>query len=107
MTLIQKIAAVFERELTKVFEREQKEDGKNGRPNYMKQSILGCRWRAFWGIFVAVIKSFPEMVNILGLSIAVHREEKHNENKTRTIRSLSRKTGLNRSSVKNAGGFWN
>jgi len=78
---------VFERELTAVFKREATD------PKYMNQTILGCRWRAFWGIVVAYHKALPEMVQTLALSIALHRTEKHGDNKTRTIKSLSRSLG--------------
>jgi len=87
MTLIQTIVAIFERELTVVFKREAEDK------TYMNQSVLGCRWRAFWGILVAINKSFPEMVKTLALSIALHRTKHHGDNKTKTIRTLSRSLG--------------
>ena len=87
MTLIQTIVSIFEKELTAVFKREAEDK------SYMNQSILGCRWRAFWGIFVAINKSFPEMVKTLALSIAIHRTKEHGDDKTRTIKSLSRSLG--------------
>jgi hypothetical protein len=84
MNLIDQIVAVFKEALTAVFKREAEEK------NYMKQSIFGCRWRAFWGITVAFIKSIKAMRNILAMAIAKHRTLKHGDDKTRTIRSLTR-----------------
>jgi len=83
MNLIDELVLAFKTALTEVFELEADKT-----KNYMNQSILGCRWRAFWGIFVAVKKS--NIINILALSIAEHRQREHNENKTRTIKSISR-----------------
>ena len=84
MNLIDQLTEVFRKALTAVFKREA-EDKK-----YMNQSILGCRWRAFWGILVAIHKSFSSMVKILALAIAKHRVMKHGDNKSRTITSLTR-----------------
>ena len=83
MNLIDELVLAFKTALTEVFTLEADKT-----KNYMNQSILGCRWRAFWGIFVAVKKS--NIINILALSIAKHRQEKHGENKTRTIKNISR-----------------
>lgn len=83
MNLIDELVLAFKTALTEVFTLEADKT-----KNYMNQTILGCRWRAFWGIFVAVKKS--NIINILALSIAKHRQENHNEDKTRTIKSISR-----------------
>lgn len=99
MTLIDQLTNEFKKSLTVVFEKEANDD-----LNYMNQSILGCRWRAFWGIVVAVKNS--KIISILALSIAVHRKEHHKENKSRVIKKLSRKTGITESNVKGAN-FWN
>ncbi len=90
MNLIDNLVNIFKEGLVYVFEREQREDGKNGNPNYMKQTILGCRWRAFWGIVVAVNKTLPRMVKVLAMAIAKHRTAEHEEDRTRTIQSLKR-----------------
>jgi len=103
MSLIDQIVDVFRIKLTEVFTREA-----DPTKNYMNQTILGCRWRAFWGITVAIHKSFWIMVKILALAIAKHREAKHGENKTRTITSLKR--GMSNEQIEASEGvnvYWN
>lgn len=84
MNLIDSIVEIFRESLTTVFKREANEE------KYMRQTILGTRWRAFWGIFVAVVNAFKPMVRALAYAIAKHRQEAHNEDKTRTLKSISR-----------------
>ena len=96
MNLIDTLVEEFKRSLTQVFNKELVDK------NYMKQTVLGCRWRAFWGITVAVYKS--DMVKILALAIAEHRQKEHGENKTRTINTLSRSVSSSSSRSTN---FWN
>lgn len=103
MTLIEAIVEEFKEALTEVFKREAEDE------KYMKQTILGCRWRAFWGIFVACKKSIIPMTKILALSIAKHREEEpHNEDKSKTISSLTR--SMTDEQIEKSGGkvsWWN
>jgi len=91
MKLYEELGAEFIKSLKAVFEREHEEDGKDGKPNYLKQTILGCRWRAFKGLTIAFIQCLPTIVNMGGLSIAKHRQEVHGDNKTRTISSITKK----------------
>ena len=84
MNLIDQLVNIFKGALTTVFEQEATDS------KYMNQSILGCRWRAFWGIMEACRKSIIPITKVLALSIAKHREEEHGEDKSRTISSLTR-----------------
>ena len=84
MNLVDQLVNIFKGALTAVFEREATDS------KYMNQSVLGCRWRAFWGIMEACRKSIKPMTKVLALSIAKHREKKHGEDKSRTISSLTR-----------------
>lgn len=73
--IVDNIISVIKEEAVKVFTREEKD------PKYMRQSFLGCRWRAFKGILVIFKKSLKRCVNILAYAIAKHRVEKHGEDK--------------------------
>ena len=84
MTLIDSLLQILREEIEAVFLKEKENK------NYMKQTILGCRWRAFWGVLVMLKNAFPRMQKVLAYAIAKHRVEKHNDNKTGTMRSLSR-----------------
>lgn len=101
MTLKESIVAEFMKGLTEVFEKE-----KNSK-YYMNQTILGCRWRAFWGVVVACISAIPDMTKILAMSIAKHRESDHGEDKSRTIRSLTRSMSDEQIKASTSSSFWN
>lgn len=73
--IINSIISVIKEEAVKVFTREDQD------PRYMNQTVLGCRWRAFWGILVIFKNSLKRCVNILAYAIAKHRVEKHGEDK--------------------------
>ena len=82
MKLYEELGQEFTDSLKSVFEREAKE------PKYLRQTILGCRWRAFKGLTIAFVKALPIMVNMGGFAIARHREVEHKEDKTKTIKSI-------------------
>ena len=63
MKLYEELGAEFTKSLESVFEREATE------PKYLRQTILGCRWRAFKGLTIAFIQCLPTMVNMGGLAI--------------------------------------
>jgi len=101
MALVKLLSAEFEKSLTAVFEREQQE------PKYLKQTVLGCRWRAFKGLTIAFLKCLPTMVNLGAYAIAKHRQEEHGEDKTTTIRSIAKKlTGDKIKSVSETNTGW-
>ena len=86
MQLYEELGAEFTKSLESVFEREAKE------PKYLKQTILGCRWRAFKGLTIAFVKALPVMVNMGGLAIAKHRQGyPHGEDRRNYIEKLSKK----------------
>ena len=84
MILCEEIIKIFAAAMRKIFSRENSED------KYMKQTFLGCRFRAFVAIAAAVKESFKPMYKILALAIAKHRTEKHGDSKEKTIATLSR-----------------
>ncbi len=85
MALCTLISDVFSKSLKDVFQRELDD------PKFMNPTFLGTRFRAFKMMFYAVSKSFKPMYRMLALAIAKHRHDKHMENKTRTMKKLSRK----------------
>jgi len=100
MTLIEQLTEIFKKALTRVFELEATKN-----PWYLRQTIFGCRVRAFIGIALAFHYARKELVKLLALAIAKHRAEKHNDNKEKTITTLSRSLNMSVSEVK-ASAFW-
>lgn len=84
MILCEGIINIFGDALRGIFKREAVEK------KYMRQTILGSRFRAFVAILVAVLKSSKPMYRVLALAIAKHRFEHHNEKTIRTQESLKR-----------------
>jgi hypothetical protein len=82
--LYNEIANIFRDVMKEIFKRENNED------SYMKQTILGTRFRAFWAILTAFKHSFNRMYKVLALAIAVHRNDNHEEDKSKTISKLTR-----------------
>lgn len=82
--LCEKIINIFGEALREIFIKEAIN------PKYMKQTILGSRFRSFVAILTAALKSFKRMYKVLALAIAKHREESHNENTEKTQVSLTR-----------------
>ena len=83
LTLCREIAEIFYKALESIFIREYEDD------NYMKQTILGSKWRAFWAIVVAVKNSFKPMVKVLALAIATHRLEVHADSNESEVEKLT------------------
>lgn len=84
MLLCEGIINIFGDALRSIFKREACDK------KYMRQTILGSRFRAFVAILTAVVQSFGSMVKVLALAIAKHRFEHHNEKTIKTQESLKR-----------------
>lgn len=100
MTLIEQLTEIFKEALTKVFKLESEKN-----PWYLRQTILGCRWRAFVGITLAIHYAKGDLVKLLALAIAKHRSEEHNDNKEKTISTLSKSLDMSVDEVKSSA-FW-
>lgn len=73
MKLSKKLAEIFEQEFEAVFEKEKAEK------EFLKhEDFESCRSRAEAGVALAMEK----VVDSLGLSIAIHREQEHGEDTT-------------------------
>lgn len=84
MTIIDSFLQILKEEIEKVFKREA-EDSK-----YMNQTILGCRWRAFWGVFAMLWNSFPRLFKLLWFKIAEHRYKVHHDDKITSMNKAYR-----------------
>lgn len=85
MNIVDSFLIVLEEEIAKVFEKEA-----DPKLNYMNQSVLGCRWRAFWGVFVMLKNAFPRLFKLLWYKIAEHRYKVHGDNKIESMNKAYR-----------------
>ena len=100
ISLQDELVKIFAKAVKDVFDRE-KNDSK-----YMNQTFLGVRYRAYKGIKAIVKKAFKDMYKLLALSIASHRTKEHGEDKTWTIKTLSRSMSAEAVSV-GTRSYWN
>lgn len=97
---------IFKKHAEAVFKKEYELDGKDGKKNYMPQTIFGCRVRAFIGILEIMRLAFPEMYKVLALSIACHRQKTHGEDKSKTITKISRSLSAQTVEKVTTSSFW-
>ena len=92
------IVEVFRSNLQDIFQKEEDDD------NYMKQTILGSKFRAFVAVWTCFLDTQKSMINILALAIAKHRVEVHEES-SKEVEKLEEVVSDEESEVATRG-FW-
>lgn len=85
MGLVDVLVEVFKKNLLAVIEKEK------NKKRFLRQTVLGCRFRAFCGFLITFKIALPEMVSIGSYAIAMHRMEKHDEDRLKTVAREAKK----------------
>lgn len=84
MKLSHELAKIFEEEIEKVIEKEIND------PDYLPQSDFeGSKTPCTDRADRMILDALPAIVNTLGLAVAKHRKEHHDENTTAEMETLS------------------